>query len=154
MRNAFPLVGVVCFPSSLSWLILSICFCQRKSSEFASGWYVTLTTATPTWILWPHFLKGLCFAEDILKVPTLSFQIHKGYLKLNKRQEFSSLVLKYVGSQKKKKKKKTCKRETLPTPVFWPREFHGVYTPWGHKESDKIWWLNNNTEASPFVKQR
>ena len=28
------------------------------------------------------------------------------------------------------------KRERLPTPVFWPREFHGLYSPWGHKESD------------------
>ena len=27
-------------------------------------------------------------------------------------------------------------RERLPTPVFWPREFHGLYSPWGHKESD------------------
>ena len=23
----------------------------------------------------------------------------------------------------------------LPTPVFWPGEFHGLYSPWGHKES-------------------
>ena len=22
------------------------------------------------------------------------------------------------------------------TPVFWPGEFHGLYSPWGHKESD------------------
>ena len=28
------------------------------------------------------------------------------------------------------------KRERLPTPVFWPREFHGLYSPWGHKELD------------------
>ena len=21
-------------------------------------------------------------------------------------------------------------------PVFWPGEFHGLYSPWGHKESD------------------
>ena len=28
------------------------------------------------------------------------------------------------------------RRERLPTPVFWPGEFHGVYSPWGHKESD------------------
>ena len=27
------------------------------------------------------------------------------------------------------------RRERLPTPIFWPREFHGLY-PWGHKESD------------------
>ena len=24
----------------------------------------------------------------------------------------------------------------LPTPVSWPGEFHGLYSPWGHKESD------------------
>ena len=28
-------------------------------------------------------------------------------------------------------------RERLPTPVFWPREFHGLYNPWGRKESDR-----------------
>ena len=27
-------------------------------------------------------------------------------------------------------------RERLPTPVFWPGEFHGLYSPWGRKESD------------------
>ena len=36
----------------------------------------------------------------------------------------------------------------LPTPVFWPEEFHGLYSPWGHKESDTTdhslphwWWV-------------
>ena len=24
----------------------------------------------------------------------------------------------------------------LPTPAFWPGEFHGLYSLWGHKESD------------------
>ena len=24
----------------------------------------------------------------------------------------------------------------LPTPVFWPGEFLGLYSPWGRKESD------------------
>ena len=28
------------------------------------------------------------------------------------------------------------RRERLPTPVFWPGEFHGLYGPWGLKESD------------------
>ena len=28
------------------------------------------------------------------------------------------------------------RREMLPTLVFWPGEFHGLYSPWGHKESD------------------
>ena len=26
------------------------------------------------------------------------------------------------------------RRESLPTPVFWPGEFHGLYRPWGRKE--------------------
>ena len=26
--------------------------------------------------------------------------------------------------------------ERLPSPVFWPGEFHGLYSPWGRKESD------------------
>ena len=28
------------------------------------------------------------------------------------------------------------RRERLPTPVFWPGEFHGLYSPWGCKESE------------------
>ena len=28
--------------------------------------------------------------------------------------------------------------ERLPTPVLWPGEFHGPYSPQGHKESDMI----------------
>ena len=30
------------------------------------------------------------------------------------------------------------RRERLPTPVFWPGEFHGLYSSWGGKESDTI----------------
>ena len=32
----------------------------------------------------------------------------------------------------------TWRRERLPTPVFWPGEFHGLYIPWGNKELDKL----------------
>ena len=28
------------------------------------------------------------------------------------------------------------RREQLPTPLFWPGEFHELYSPWGRKESD------------------
>ena len=28
------------------------------------------------------------------------------------------------------------RRERLPTPIFWPGEFHGLYSPWGCKEVD------------------
>ena len=31
------------------------------------------------------------------------------------------------------------RRERLPTPVFWSGEFHGLYSPWGHKELGHNW---------------
>ena len=34
------------------------------------------------------------------------------------------------------------RRERLPTPVFWPGEFHGLYRPWGRKGSDTTEWLS------------
>ena len=34
------------------------------------------------------------------------------------------------------------RRERLPTPVFWPGEFHGLYSPWDCKESDITEWLS------------
>ena len=34
------------------------------------------------------------------------------------------------------------RRERLPTPVFWPGELHGWYSPWGHKESEMTEWLS------------
>ena len=30
----------------------------------------------------------------------------------------------------------SCRRKRLPTSVFWPGQFHGLYSPWGHKELD------------------
>ena len=40
----------------------------------------------------------------------------------------SSIVVKYV--------RLPWRRKRLPSPVFWPGEFHGLYSPWSHKESD------------------
>ena len=34
------------------------------------------------------------------------------------------------------------RREWVPTPVFCPGEFHGLYSPWGCKESDTTEWLS------------
>ena len=28
------------------------------------------------------------------------------------------------------------RRKRPPTPIFWPGEFHGLYSPWGRKESN------------------
>ena len=32
--------------------------------------------------------------------------------------------------------KDALEKERLPTPVSWPTDFHGLYSPWGHKGSD------------------
>ena len=34
------------------------------------------------------------------------------------------------------------RRERLPTPVYWPGEFHGLYSLWCHKELDPTEWLS------------
>ena len=34
------------------------------------------------------------------------------------------------------------RRKRLPTPLFWSGEFHGLYSPWGHKDSDTTEWLS------------
>ena len=41
----------------------------------------------------------------------------------------------------------TLEKQRLPTPVFWPGEFHGLYSPWGRKESD-----TNERLSRPRVK--
>ena len=40
------------------------------------------------------------------------------------------------------------KKPWLPTPVFWPGEFHGLYSPWGGKESDTIERHSLSTQMS------
>ena len=45
------------------------------------------------------------------------------------------------------------RRERLPTPAFWPGEFHGLYSPWGHKELDTTERLSltHSEQGSIFV---
>ena len=37
--------------------------------------------------------------------------------------------------------KSPWRRERLPTPLFWPGELYGLYSPWCHKESDTTEWF-------------
>ena len=39
------------------------------------------------------------------------------------------------------------RREWLPAPEFWPGEFHGLYSPWGHKGSDTTEQLSLSTST-------
>ena len=40
-------------------------------------------------------------------------------------------------------------RKGLPTPVFWPGEFHELYSPWGHKKSDMTEQLSLHVNVRP-----
>jgi len=51
-------------------------------------------------------------------------------LSLNQRTHLALVYDPWVG-------KIPWRRERLLTPIFWPREFHGLYSPWGCKELDK-----------------
>ena len=44
------------------------------------------------------------------------------------------------------------RRESLPIPVFWPGEFHGLYSPWGHKELDTTKQLSPSLSGPAPVK--
>ena len=104
----------------------------------------------PTWISWSHLPKGLCLQKTSWKYLQCPFRYPKAIWNeiKNRNSQVDSYNMWGVT-------KIPWRRETLPTPVFWPRQFLGVYSPWGRKESDKIGWLNNNSnEVSPFVKQR
>ena len=46
------------------------------------------------------------------------------------------------------------RKERLPTPVFRPGEFHGVYSPWGCKESDMTERLSLHVTSSLQVYSR
>ena len=47
--------------------------------------------------------------------------------------------------------KKPWRREWLPTPVFWPGEFHGLYSPWGHRELDMTEWLSLKLNIPSYI---
>ena len=46
------------------------------------------------------------------------------------------------------------RRERLPTPVFWPGELHGLYSPWGYKESDTTERLTHSPQYSLKKKKK
>ena len=44
------------------------------------------------------------------------------------------------------------RRERLPTPVFWPGEFHTLYSSWGHKELDMTEQLSLSLMQETWVR--
>ena len=43
------------------------------------------------------------------------------------------------------------RRERLPTPVFWPEEYHGLYSPWGSQKVRHGWATFTFTSLHTYV---
>ena len=43
------------------------------------------------------------------------------------------------------------RKERLPTPVFWPEEFHGLCSAWGSEESDTTEQLSHSHTHTAFL---
>ena len=48
----------------------------------------------------------------------------------------------------------TGEGKKLPTPVFWPGELHGLYSPQGCKESDRTERVSHNNREGAFSTQK
>ena len=105
-----------------------------------------------------HFRKRLT-----LGVPsTIPEQVHRGPHSVWIRYEhmWASLEAQLVNNLPAMQETWVCflgwedslRREWLPTPVFWPGEFHGLYSPWGRKDLDKTEWLTFHLNSLTYVK--
>ena len=46
------------------------------------------------------------------------------------------------------------RRERLPTPIFWPREFHGLYSPWVLSMKKRLTWDEAHSPVGIFFIRR
>ena len=83
--------------------------------------------------------ESSCNAEDPSLIPGLGRSAREG-IGYPFQYAWASLVAQLVKNLPAMQE--TCfgkilwRRERLPTPVFWPREFHGLYSLQGRKELD------------------
>ena len=105
--------------------------CEQHGDQTPAGWACTRQVAPqkcpfsaqafcsmgPPFSSFPSVSAGkesACTVGDLGLIPGLG---------RSPREGFSSWVGKIL-----------WRRERLPTPVFWPGEFHGLYSSWGRKE--------------------
>ena len=94
---------------------------QRKFSSLGIYGSKAAPTQKISWKMQTCGILGLIFAALFLIWASLVAQLVKN---LPAVQE--TWVQSWVG-------KIPWRRERLPSPVFWPGEFQGLYSPWGHK---------------------
>ena len=129
------------------WLVWSSCsvrdseesspapqFKSINSSALSLLYGPPLTSIHDYWKYHSFDYMDLCWQSDVFISTTLSRFI-KGFLCGSADKE--SIRLQWGRPGFDSRVGKTCwRRERLHTPVFWPGEFHALYSPCGHKESD------------------
>ena len=93
--------------------------------------------------------KRVCMCSHFSKVQKYLYELKKNWKNIHQntnryQQLWASLVAQLVKNLpalweiwvRSLGGKIPCRRERLPTPVFWLGEFHGLYRPWSCKKSD------------------
>ena len=93
-----------------------------------------LTTIPPTHIHWASLTAHLVNSPRAMQETPVQF-LGQEYQAIR-----ASLVVQPIKNPPAMREtwvgKIPWRRDRLPTPVFWPGEFHGLFCPWGCKESD------------------
>ena len=83
--------------------------------------------------------RGILYCFKVLsgsaRPPSPCSYIHTGDPQIASHQSFWDTWVRSLGWEDPLEEGKA-----IHTPVFWPGEFHGLYSPWGHKESDTTEW--------------
>ena len=131
------------FPSSknvFNWRIIASQYCagfchttlwiSYKYTHILSVWSLLLARSHPSRSSQGTELSSLCFIQQL---PASSLFIHGSvHVSMLRLQCGRPGFNPWVG-------KIPWRRERLPTPVSWPGEFHGLYSPWGHKRVGHDW---------------
>ena len=110
----------ICKPQILVVSVESLWWVTWKCHSQGDGWH--WGTVCGSWPVLRHYLLNL---EDSASHPvSLIAQLVKN------PPAMQETPVHFLGW------KIHWRRERLPTPAFWPREFHGLYSSWSCKESD------------------
>ena len=116
-----------------SWVTPSTLFGSPSDMHMSAG---DVPPGTPIHKISPSQPQNLCLNCDHNQVIFVSNWNANGYTRptvLVRRWYVNDMPTDSLGE---------TFQERLPTPAFWPGEFHGLDSPWGHKESDMTEWFS------------
>ena len=128
-------------------LIVWPCLCPSRSME-PTGFCIIIWMA--------NWSSNNCVSKSVTKM------CQKGWFHMVKRKDISvrknlSKILLYALNARDSSSIPGFGRSpgvgnSYLTPVFWPEEFHGLYSPWGCKESDTTEQLSLSFPVTSYLK--